>query len=37
MPNGNDFKCEMRAEAKALSPKFERNTCGVWSFQGISC
>jgi hypothetical protein len=29
MPNGNDFKCEMMAEAKALSPKFERNTCGV--------
>lgn len=23
MPNGNDFKCEMRADAKALSPKFE--------------
>lgn len=23
MPNGNDFKCEMMAEAKALSPKFK--------------
>ena len=33
MPNGNDFKCEMRAEAKALSPKFEKTLAAFEVFK----